>query len=159
MNKKRLILVMCLIVAIFGLFLSSMLTLAKYNDSIAAICGEDLDNSCNTVQNSEFSKLVLLEDEIDDVEIFSIPISFMGVIFYLMFIGVSIYGLFFYKQNKFSNKFNYFLIGLAGVGVAFSIIFTIIQAFFIEAFCTFCVLSAFDTLILLILSFLFIFQN
>lgn len=157
MDKKKLIFAIFVAVSIFGIFLSGMLTAAKYSDTVAILCGEDVDNSCNKVQNSEFSDLINLKDE-NNSTTFKVPLSLAGVFFYLTVLGLSIFMALEYKKKKqVPLKHKYIMLGLCVAGVSFSIVFVLIQAFLIEAFCTYCIYSAIDTLILLFLSFFLIF--
>jgi len=144
--KKNVFIPMIIIlIAIIGLFLSGILTLAKYNNSIAALCGEDVNNGCNTVQNSAFSNIVNYENDKTGTE-FKIPLTLLGIIFYfiVMVIGIDIYRNDMKISKKKMNIFFWIVVG----GLIFSIVYTLIQAFVIEAYCKFCLISAFDVLIL-----------
>lgn len=136
-----------------------MLTLAKYNDTIAALCGEDLSNSCNTVQNSKYSYLINIENE-NQKENLKVPVSLAGVFFYTLLFIISIVGYIKLLKNKQLSK-SYplilFVVGL--IGVLFSAVYTWIQAELIEAFCKFCVISTINTVILFILIIIFLYMN
>ncbi len=153
-----------IIIAIFGIILAGTLTLAKYSDKIAALCGEDEFNSCNTVQNSDYSYLI--NQKTDDGSEFKIPLTLAGVVFYsfLTMLAVILYrNETKPKKEKLSEdkikklKLTLFICGI--LGVIFSAWFTYIQANIIEAYCAYCLVSAFDTVILLILITIVFFNN
>lgn len=152
MDKKKLIFTALITISILGIFLSGMLTAAEYSDNIALLCGQDVDSSCNVVQNSQYSKLIDLENTQNGSN-FEIPVSLLGIIFYILVLGLSIFMFKQYKnKNKIDIKYKYMMLVLCVIGVSFSIVFVLIQAFLIEAFCTYCMISALDTLFLLFLA-------
>ena len=151
MNKKNFktkILIIIIIFSIVGILISSMLTLAKYNDNVAILCGEDTSNNCNTVQNSEYSNLFVVGDETNDTSV-PVPISLAGIFYYMAIIITSTMLL---KKEKQKSKIYNILFGLSIFGLLFSIIYTLIQAFVIDAYCTYCLISAFDCTIIFIAS-------
>ncbi len=155
-NKLNKIIYILIIITIFEILLSGLLTLAKYNNSIAALCGDDLSNSCNTVQNSEFSNLIDIKS--NNGYKYEIPISFVGVIFFTIFL----YFLIKLKLELFHNHKNYFrniseiILGMSIIAFIISIIYTLIQAFIIKAYCKFCLTSAINsTIIFIIVNFIY----
>lgn len=152
MDKKRVLFAILIIISFFGIFLSSMLTVAKYSEKVALLCGENIDNSCNKVQESEFSNIINLKDENNNT-IFEIPLSLLGIIFYILTLCLSFVMFLGYRKNKLIKiKYKYILLFFCLIGFISSIIFVLVQAFLIEAFCTYCMISAFDTLILFTIS-------
>lgn len=109
MLKKTLI-----IITVLGLFISLYLFYEKMVGG-DLICGI---SSCDVVNNSSYS------------EIYSIPISFFGVIYYLSMITI-----------LFLKKYKLFFI-FSIVGLSFSLYLTYLEAFVILAWCQWCVTSA-----------------
>jgi len=136
--------------------------LTKYDDNIAILCGEDTSNNCNVVQNSEYSNLFVIEDETNNTSV-PVPISLAGIFYYVAIIVTSIMLLKNEKkkdkkddEKKRLNKLYNILFGLSIFGLLFSLIYTLIQAFVIGAYCTYCLISAFDcTVIFLASTYLF----
>lgn len=156
MNKK-LILVLIMIFTILGILIAGTLTLAKYSNSIALLCGEDENNSCNTVQSSDYAYLINVQS--DSGSKFQIPLTLAGVIFYIGLFSLSLIA---YKREIAKveiGKLKYYLFSIGTIGLLFSAIFTWLQAYKIEAFCTYCLISAFDSLILFVLISLITFKN
>lgn len=149
MERKN-ILIAIMIFSFLGVIIAGMLTAAKYSDSIALLCGQDIDNSCNTVQNSPYSYLI--NEKKNDGSEFKIPLTLAGIIFYLILIALA-YRVYSNEKNKkkTSDKLKYSLFVIGIFGVLFSAAFTWIQAFLIEAFCTYCLISALDTVIIAIM--------
>ncbi len=147
LKKNFLILVM--IFAILGIILAGALTLAKYNQSIALLCGDNVDNECNIVQNSEYSYLINIKDEQGKAQ-FQVPLSLAGVLFYAILLVTS-FIMYRRVDDKDSRDLKYFLFVIGLFGVAFSAAYTWIQAYKIEAFCTYCLISAFDSLVIFVL--------
>ena len=146
-NLKYLLIIM-IIISIFEIFLSGMLTAAKYSHSIASICGDDLSNSCNTVQNSPFSNIVNIENE-NNQTTFQIPITLLGIFFYIILTWFLVkYYKLVSKKQKIYRKLKHILLYLGIGGFIFSVSYTLIQAFVIEAYCKFCLFSALNTCIL-----------
>lgn len=151
-NKTLYLLI--ILFAIFGIILAGTLTLAKYYDKVAVLCGEDQFNSCNTVQNSPYSYLI--NQKTNSGTEFKIPLTLAGVGFYtlLTLIALSLYRYETGKkklEKKCLTRQKYFLFIFGILGVIFSAWFTYIQASIIKAFCKYCLVSAFNTLILFIL--------
>ncbi len=150
--KKTTLLILILIFSLFGVAEAGLLTAAKYNDAIAALCGEDSGNSCNTVQNSRYGYLFASENKQTGAQEYKFPITLAGIFFYaILFIMSYVYFKNEKSKQKTSKKFQYALFIIGTLGVIFSAVFTWIQAYLIEAFCTYCLISAINTVILLIL--------
>jgi uncharacterized membrane protein len=155
--SKRIVLSLIMVFAILGIFIAGTLTLAKYSDSIAILCGEDVDNSCNTVQNSEYSYLINVES--DSGSNFQVPISLAGVVFYTLLLVLSVI---LYKRDSVGldlGNLKYYLFGFGFVGILFSAVYTWLQVYKIDAFCTYCLISAFDSAVLFVLVYLLAFRK
>ena len=149
MNKNT-ILILIMIFSLFGVAEAGLLTAAKYSDKVAEFCGQDPNNSCNTVQNSEYSYLINIKDEETGLASFQFPITLAGVMFFaILFIMTFIYYQNEKAKIKISQTFKKSLFWVGVAGVIFSMIFTMIQAYIIEAYCTYCLVSAANTIILL----------
>lgn len=98
------------------------------------VCG--VLDGCNEVAASPYSI------------VFGIPLSFLGLVFYIGMLAVA--SLLYYQEYRRVAK-GLFLLG-AAVGVAMSAYFTYLQAFVIEAWCMYCLISAAVTLLLLVIS-------
>lgn len=155
LKTLKTLVIILLVISMFELFISGLLTAAKYSDSIAVLCGEDSSNSCNTVQSSEFSNIVNLKDNNNNIT-FQVPITLIGVFYYIFII------FYLFRYLKFLNlknsksllkKMNKNLLILASLGFLFSISYTLIQAFIIEAYCKYCLTSAFLTSLLFFIIF------
>lgn len=163
MEKKNKLLLYIMLFAIIGIFLTSILTFAKYFDKIEKICGTNLQNSCNTVQNSEYSNLINLKNQTNK-SYFKIPLSLAGLFFYILIFSFSIF--LFKKDSKNKNK-NYnkknktkkylkienILLILSILGILTSIFYTIVQFYIIKAFCSYCIISTIDSIMIFILTF------
>jgi len=152
MFKKNIkyLLVFMIVLSILEVFISSTLTIAKYSDSIAVLCGEDSSNSCNTVQNSEFSNIINLKNN-EEKTTFQVPITLVGILFYLILTGLLLLDYRNLKNKKRSIKLNKWLFYFAIFGIVFSVGYTLVQAIIIKAFCKYCLISAGNTIILSIL--------
>lgn len=141
--KKKTYLIIIITIAIFGLCLASILTIAKYNNAIAILCGEDTSNSCNVVQTSDYSNIYLFG--------IKIPLTLLGILFYcsLSLIAYKYY-LITIKEEENSILKNILLL-FSLFGVLFSLWFIYIQSIIIKAYCKYCLVSAIDTFILLVL--------
>lgn len=125
-------------------FAYASLALAGYADATyltvkhlyRADAGCLLSDGCDTVLNSEFST------------IFGIPLAFLGYAYYLIcVIGITAY----MQTGKAKILSGLFLINLSGF--AFSLWLVYLQAFVLNAFCTWCLFSAaVSTLLLAIMA-------
>lgn len=88
---------------------------------------------CKKVQFSKYSKIL------------GVPNAYLGLLMYFAIFVLSILGL-----NNVENTLLPIEI-LISAGFLFSIYFTVIQTFVLRAFCTWCVISAVEFLILFIL--------
>lgn len=115
--------------ALLGVFVAAYLTLYKVGviGSLACSIG-----SCTTVQSSRYATLL------------GIPVAAWGLAFYVTTFIVAMAGL----QDRFadSRPISLFLVASSGVGTAFSLWLTYLEAFVIRAWCQWCVVSAFIVL-------------
>jgi uncharacterized membrane protein len=120
-------------------FAYAALALAGYADATylavkhlyRADAGCLLSDGCDTVLNSEFSS------------IFGIPLAFLGYAYYL----ICVIGITAYFQSGNAKILNgLFLVNLSGF--AFSLWLVYLQAFVLNAFCTWCLFSAAVTTLL-----------
>ena len=122
------------ILSLLGLFVSGYLALYNlgYLGDILCTVG-----GCETVQTSEYANFL------------GMPVALWGVGAYLSLLVVSLAGI----QPGLAGKrwVALAIFGLAAIGVAFSAYLTFLEAFVIEAWCQWCVISA----VLIALIFLF----
>ncbi len=111
--------------ALVGLLLAVYLWLWKIGFLGAIACGS---GSCETVQLSEHAVFL------------GIPVAFYGVVGYLAILVVSLLGL----QPRWLERREptFVVVLLSGIGVAFSAYLTYLEAFVIEAWCRWCLVSA-----------------
>ena len=111
--------------SLIGLFVALYLSMWKIGLMGPMVCGT---GSCEIVQTSEYSYL------------FGLPVAFYGVGGYLALLGVSIVGL----QPRFASERGptLLLVLLGGVGTAFAVYLTYLEAFVLQAWCRWCIASA-----------------
>lgn len=129
---KRFCAVLILFFAFCGLADSAYL--AQHESSgTPLICNIENLSGCNLVANSSYSK------------VFGVSLAELGVVFYsLMFIFAALELVFF---NQLLRRV---IQGLAVIGLLMSLFSTIIQVFYIEALCVYCLASALITVFILI---------
>ncbi|MDO8492788.1 MAG: vitamin K epoxide reductase family protein [bacterium] len=122
--------VAAMLVAVIVGFIDSGFLFYKYITASSIDCL--LFDGCNTVAKSPYSN------------IFGIPLPLFGIIFYsLMFLSVFFFA---FRKTVFLGGI---LLALGIVGFAFSLYFIFLQGFIIQAFCIYCLLSAFTSTVLL----------
>ncbi|MCH7491578.1 MAG: vitamin K epoxide reductase family protein [Gemmatimonadetes bacterium] len=111
--------------SLIGLFVALYLSLWKIGLMGPMLCGT---GSCEAVQTSRYASLL------------GMPVAFYGVAGFLAILTVSIAGL----QPKFAATRGptKLLVVLGGVGAAFAGYLTYIEAFVLQAWCRWCVVSA-----------------
>ncbi len=135
MNKK--LLLVYLVVAILGLADAVYLTYMRFA-GMTPPCSISIFSGCAIVERSKYSVL------------FGIPLSVYGVVFYSLSIIASCILL--VKTIRFGKE----ILGLISLaGLISSLYFLYLQAFVIQAFCLYCVISGAATLILFILASIF----
>ncbi len=132
--NRNTIIYFLIILSILGVFDASYLTAKHYLDG-AVYC--PIGKSCETVLTSEYSTF------------YEIPVSLFGAFFYL---AILILSLLCFETNK--KRFIKTMFFLSGMGLAVSAYFFYLQLSVIKAFCFYCVISAIDTLLIFIFSFL-----
>ncbi|MDH5804110.1 MAG: vitamin K epoxide reductase family protein [Gemmatimonadota bacterium] len=121
------------VLSLLGFFLSAYLSMWKLGFVGPLVCGV---GSCEIVQTSEYAYLL------------GIPVAFYGVAGYLAILVASLWGL----QGRWigERKPTHVIVFLAGAGVGFSIYLTFIEAFVLNAWCRWCVVSAIVITLILI---------
>ncbi len=168
-QKMKYLIGILIFIVIIEIILSGGLTIAKYTNSISKLCGNNIDSSCNTVQNSKFSNIIDIKEK--NGETFEFPLALMGFLYYIIYLFLIIY---FSRIVKFENykqkekkeiqkkyfKLKKYLLYFGLLAFLSSLIFTFIQAFILHAFCEFCLFSALNsTIIFLISLWIFILKN
>ncbi len=110
-----------------------------YAFGIPLPCGS---NGCEVVRYSKYSHL------------FTLPVPFYGVLFYLSVIGTALFCL--VKKEK---RYQTVLFAIATIGFIFSVYFTSLEVFVIKAICNWCVVSAIVSTILFSLSWVHMLQS
>ena len=114
-----------LVLAVAGLGISSYLTYAHWADASIACTGLE---SCDTVNSSEYAEMA------------SIPVAFLGALFYLTLIVVALAWLWWRPQGLTWPVMAFW--GLSLGGVIYSAYLTYLELFVINAICIWCVASA-----------------
>lgn len=111
--------------ALIGAFVATYLTLYKSGMLGTLSCGV---GSCETVQNSRYASM------------FGVPVAAWGVGYYVAVFGLAVVGV----QGPFadSKRMAWLLVALTGWGFLFSGYLTALEAFVINAWCQWCVVSA-----------------
>ena len=133
-RMKRLGVVGILILAFFGLADSAYLAQHEASGT-PLLCNIQNLSGCNVVAASQYS------------HIFGIPLAEFGILFYgILFVLAAL------EIVIFDRLLRRVLQAVSLIGVAASLYFTLIQAFVIRAFCIYCLVSAFITLLIFILA-------
>lgn len=111
--------------ALIGLLVALYLWLWKIGLMGELACGT---GGCEAVQLSEHGQLL------------GVPVAFYGVLGYAALLGVSLAGLSTRWLER--RQPTVALVGLSGVGVAFTAYLTYLEAFVIGAWCRWCLVSA-----------------
>jgi uncharacterized membrane protein len=112
--------------SLIGLYVALYLSLWKLGLVGSMVCGL---GSCEVVQTSRYAYLL------------GVPVAFYGVAGYLAILMASLVGL----QPRFQGRLGVtkLLVALGGVGTAFSLYLTYVEAFVLNAWCRWCLVSAF----------------
>ncbi|MEN9852637.1 MAG: hypothetical protein RI996_580 [Candidatus Parcubacteria bacterium] len=135
--KQNTILAIASVVAFLGLLDSIYLTYTRFM-GIVPPCSISFFSGCATVAKSSYSVF------------FGIPLSLIGVFFYLLICVVTITLI--YKKVRYGSLAFVFFSTLGGL---FSLYFVYLQAFVIRAFCIYCVASAIASFVLVPLAFIY----
>jgi uncharacterized membrane protein len=125
------------LVALLGVFLAAYLTLFKLGIIGTVACGA---GSCETVQLSRWGML------------FGIPVAAWGLGYYVTVLALALVGV--QERWEDSRGFSVALVVLTGWGALFSAWLTALEAFVIDAWCRWCVVSAMLALLLFVLALL-----
>ncbi|MFL5605853.1 MAG: vitamin K epoxide reductase family protein [Gemmatimonadaceae bacterium] len=131
MNKRML----SALVSLAGVFVALYLALYKLGYIGTLVCAV---GSCETVQTSRWATL------------FGFPVATWGVVFYVVALVVSLYGL--TDAMADSRRLSQALVVMTGTGVLFSVWLTYLELFVIHAICMWCVVSAILVTILFVIS-------
>jgi len=131
--KNKPSIVLLFLVSLVGLADASYLTYEHYtgNNVVCSFTG-----GCEKVLTSQYST------------IFGVPIAIGGIIFYLTVLAIA----FHYLRHPITKRATQLLLLVTTTGVIVSAVLTSLQAFVIKSWCQFCLLSAFTSLTLFILS-------
>lgn len=122
------------ILKLSGLAVAIYLSYTALFDEGALICGES--GGCHEVQDSEYSKVA------------GIPISLFGLFMYLTLLGLLVtraqylHKRFFDSREQLVRNIKIWSLLIATAGTAYSIYLTGIEAFVLEAWCSWCLASA-----------------
>jgi uncharacterized membrane protein len=132
--KKRWVIIAIVTLAFLGL--ADSVYLAEHAKTGAPLlCSIEGLSDCNTVAASPYSRM------------FGIPVADFGVVFYsLVFIMAAL------ELVLGNRQLRRIIQVLSVIGILVSLYSTIVQKFFIKAFCVYCLASALITLIMLILA-------
>jgi uncharacterized membrane protein len=114
------------LLALVGLFIALYLWLHALGFGGAIKCGAA--GGCETVQTSQWAVFL------------GLPVAFYGVVGYCAVLGVALASL--RPAALTQRKWNVMLVGLASVGLLFTIYLTYLELFVIHAICRWCVGSA-----------------
>jgi uncharacterized membrane protein len=115
------------LLALVGLFIALYL-LAYSVGLVPLVCGI---SQCEAVQMSPWAKVLPGR---------AVPVPALGVMGYLSILTVALLGV--QPERAASRGIGMMLLGLSGVGVAYSAFLTYLEAFVIHAWCVWCITSA-----------------
>ncbi len=121
-KHNKVVAILMLVVAFVGFADATYLAVEHYTGGLI-LCG--LTGGCDIVTTSVYSK------------IFGIPVALLGSLYYFSII----FGAVAYLDSK-DEKFFYWLAHYTIIGFIASMIFVILQVFFIKSICLYCMLSA-----------------
>jgi uncharacterized membrane protein len=125
------------LLSLLGLFVSAYLYLYKIGRIGTLACGA---GSCETVQQSQWSRFV------------GVDVALIGVVGYAGLLLLSLAAL---QPGLMARRWpTALLLGLAGVGLAFTLYLTYLELFVIHAICRWCVGSAVIVLAIFVTAFL-----
>ncbi|MEK7647098.1 MAG: vitamin K epoxide reductase family protein [Patescibacteria group bacterium] len=132
MDKRKMVLIAMLALAIVGLSDAAYLTWEHYSgNGVRCVIFE----GCNTVLNSPYAVM------------FGLPTSLWGMIYYAGFLFLML--VYIIEKQKYAL---WGAFALASAGVLFSLYFVYLQIFVINSICFYCMVSATTTALLFLLS-------
>jgi len=134
--SRRLLLILVAVFGVIGVINAGYLSYSALT-GIPTLC--TITRGCDLVAASVYSK------------IFGIPLSLFGVFFYSIITGFSLWGL-----STRALQVGLFLLPVTTVGFVLSLYFLYLQAFVIEAYCQYCLLSLLDATILFVFTLLLV---
>ncbi|MBT3282960.1 vitamin K epoxide reductase family protein [bacterium] len=111
-----------LILSIVGIFDTSYLTIKRFTHK-SVNCS--VFEGCDFVTTSSYSAIL------------GVPVAVLGIIFYVSVFALTLW----YLKSK-NKKVLMSILGLSGVGLLMSIWFVYTQAFILDAYCLYCLVSA-----------------
>lgn len=123
------------VVSLLGLFLGTYLTLYKFGVIGSLACSV---SSCEQVQSSRWSEFI------------GLPVATWGLGFYLTMFVLAMAGM----QERFeaSRPLSLAMLGMASVGFAFTAWLNYLEAFVMNMWCEWCIVSALMVVVLFVLS-------
>ena len=123
------------LVSLLGLFLGAYLTMYKLGIIGALMCNV---SSCEQVQSSRYSVFL------------GLPVATWGLGFYVAMFGLSIVGM----QERFesSRQLSMAILGMASIGLLFTAYLNYVEAFVINMWCEWCIVSALMVVVLFVLA-------
>lgn len=136
--KSRIALLLSMaIIASIGLIDAMYLTVTHYTNTLVPC---NFTQSCETVLTSKYS------------EIFGFPVAGLGIIFYIVVLAGSV----FFIQHR---AFHWWLLVWSTTGLLSTFYLLYIQAYVLNAFCQYCLLSAITSTLIFILAGVLYFIN
>lgn len=123
------------LVSLLGLFLGAYLTMYKLGIIGALMCNV---SSCEQVQSSRYSVFL------------GLPVATWGLGFYVAMFALSIAGM----QERFesSRQLSMAILGMASIGLLFTAYLNYVEAFVINMWCEWCIVSALMVVVLFVLA-------
>lgn len=129
---KRAGVILIVLLAFFGISDSAYLAQNETSNT-PLICNVENLSDCNIVAASQYSRL------------FGVPLAEFGIVFYSILFILAVLELF-----LFNRLLRRILQVVSLVGIVFSLYFTFLEIFVINAFCIYCLVSAFIALLIFI---------
>ena len=132
----RKILIVIVIVSIIGLIAAAYAATLHYKPEGSSFCNLGKSFNCDVVNKSAYATIL------------GVPVAFVGILGYLVIILVSSLYLFGFNEFPIEDP----LLIMSGLGFAFSMYLTFIEAFVLRTWCILCMTSAAMITAVLILS-------
>jgi uncharacterized membrane protein len=111
-----------LLLSIVGIFDTAYLTIKRFTHENVNC---SIFEGCDFITTSGYSA------------IFGVPVAVLGIIFYILIFALTLWHI----KSKNKKILNY-LLGLSSVGFIMSLWFVYVQAFILDAYCLYCLVSA-----------------